>query len=178
MKIFFSFVLYGIILSLCSVSCSKDDEEQKDDQPIRCTAHIHGDYSSKEVMCEFYFFPVGKYNKDFEIKNIGKIDRYGTITNEIGEVVESIGRASYVKQGYAIATYRDWSENGYEKPEIVEGNFYVVCVYDEFVGKRFPYKAKVFDKIKDKGLLIDAIFTQKSIEVNETSGFQYHEWNE
>ena len=161
-------ILLLIIVTLFFVGC--EDNVNKFEFDILC-----GGKSS----CDFYFFPDDDYYHNFEILDIGNfLKERGVLTNKKGERVESIGFAHYYLKDYATAKYMDWSKNGYKKPEIRKGTFYVVCVCTENSGRRFPYKAKTFTKLEDKALIIEPVFTWESSFVPYGETYVYYEWDE
>ena len=161
-------ILLVTFVSLIVSGCNNGDENEFTFQ-ILCKAK----YGNSDVTCQFYFFETDEYisveRNDLEVT----LTTYGkaTATKTDGTTVESIGYAIFfASEGYGVAKYRNSSQ------EIQEGIFYVACFPSRYPGRTFPYKAKIFTKEKNHGLIIEPIFTDKSMV--GVDGYKYFEWDE
>ena len=158
------------ILFLCACD-RKDFHEFEFD--ILCQATQKLTYSSINISCQFYFFEPGEYisiEKDDFMSSGGTYGK-AIATKTDGTIVESVGYAIYFssENRYGRAKYRN------NQKEIREGTFYVACFPDRSPGRHFPYKAKIFTKERNSGLIIQPVFTEYSLRAD---GYKRFEWDE
>ena len=156
--------LIGLLAIFFLQSCDSNENEFEFD--IWCSCKIN----KKPLSCEFYAFPEDEY--------IGVVldDSYGTAYAILkdGSKVENVGYAFYSENEGKYATLSDYKNPSGLTP-IREGTFYIAC-FPLQIGYRHPYKADIFTKTKDKGLVIEPIFTEKSYY--GVDGYQRFEWDE
>ena len=97
-----------------------------------------------------------------------------TLGNDLQLEYLKITGAYYSEDEGKYATLSDYKNPSGLTP-IREGTFYVAC-FPIQIGDRHPYKAKTFTKTKDKGLVIEPIFTEDSYY--GVDGYKFFEWDE
>lgn len=160
-RVFYIIALLAIFLLQ---GCSNNENEF--DFDIWCSCKLN----DKPLSCEFYAFPEGEYT------SVVLNDSYGSAyaTLKDGSKVENVGYAYYSEDEGKYATLSDYKNPSGLTP-IREGTFYVAC-FPIQIGDRHPYKAKTFTKTKDKGLVIEPIFTEDSYY--GVDGYKFFEWEE
>lgn len=158
-----------ILMLLILVGCNREENEFSFE--IWCKCELSGDDWTKPISCDFFAFPDGEYSKVEK-----DTDKYGVAfaTTNNGTVVRNIGFAYYNENSDSYATLTDYNIVTGAKP-INEGTYYIAC-FPSKLGNSFPYKAKIFKKENNKGLIVNPIFTEKSYY--NIDGYKYFEWDE
>lgn len=160
-----SFYLIGLIILFLLPGCKYEEDNFEFD--IWCGCKLN----KKSISCYFYAFPDGEYESVER-----DLDKYGTAYAFLkdGTMVRNIGYAYYNEDERGYATLYDYNNTTGMTP-IREGTYYIAC-FPLKIGYSHPYKAKTFTKTKDKGLVIEPVFTEDSYY--GVDGYKFFEWDE